>query len=1478
MVDIKKFTILFLFLVGSLYANIVITNKAKVTYRINSNFKTVFSNEVKFTKINQTKEYQLEFFKYFYGGENYINITDAYYYTTSLYEGKFDPLTQIILSSGQKLNPTKILPTIKTAIFNKKDPIIIVLQDKRANKLSTKKESVKVIINNNQNDKEIIKLFESSEDSGEFIGYINPTTSIQKSNKRDGLIYVFDGAKIDIEVQTTYAKHKIKRVLNIEPTLEQLSQPINEKQDKLVWISHQSMSSNMLFGAHNRFDIELTNLQNYPLENFSIFVKLPKGLKYINNSLKTDGFNGVTFDDDMLSQNILHFKIDNLAQDKIKFSYIANASVTFAKNATIKSWCSKDDNVISNIEKQKLLFKKEFFNDKSFIVGKIISDTKTNLKGIKLYLDNGVSTITDNDGKFHFAGLDNRLYVLQLDTISLDNGMYVKSCINDKKIVSKFVDLQNANLKRVNFCIGSKDQIRKKIDHKDMLKIFQQKVKKAPKMPNYLASDLNKYNKTKWLWPPKTFNPSISSIKVAIAHKVNEKLKLFVNGDEVSLLNYDTLISSNDSSMAITTYRGIDIEKGDNILSANIYSKDNRLLKTIKRKIHFSTSPVKVEFLKKYSYLVADGKNPIIIAVRFYDNDGYPVREDIQGVFKLEEPYKVQQQIKNSLNLNLNSKDTYSIYADGISYIQIAPTTIATQARLYFNFKNQDQVLNVWIKPKPRDWIIVGFGEGTVGYSKIEQNLQLDSDDSFYTDGKLSFFAKGRIKGDMLLTIAYDSSKSKNTPLFDAIKPDEYYTIYQDNSTQSNETTSQRKLYLKIEKEQFYALFGDINSDLQINELSKYKRVLNGFKSEYHVENFSYKAFISDSKNIFIKDEIRSDGSSGAYHLKYKNIVPYSEKVYIEVRDRLREEIVLSRVPMKRFFDYSIDFDDGTLYFQNPLFSTDFNANPRYIVIDYEIKSNGVSNLIYGGRAAIKFQNQKVETGLTYIKEDLGVDQKNLQGIDTKIKLSNNLKINAEYAITDHLISSQKVRGDAYLLEMIYHSNLLKATGYFRNQTNAFGLEQENQILRHSQKMGLDMRWDYFKRVAILMSAYSDKNLLNDSKKDDFELSSEYKKNTLIAKLGYRYTLGDQQKDSRFLTTIQKRFLQNRFNLKASYEYSLNNPNRNQIEARYAVNSFVDIFFLNEIYSDEYKNIHTSLGLQTVLWKNTELRSSVINSYQDNQKDFFTKLGLKQTYQLNQAITLMGAIEQKYKLSGTFNDDKQDEFSSYTGSINYNANPWSGNFQAQFRDSKSATKLLLDFGIYNQFSQDIGLLYGMRFNSLQDNNKTTQKFNTNFASAYRPFERWLLINRLDLIYETNSQKTNSKFINNLILNYQPKNNIELSLQHGFKYMKEQLDEKLFDTVIDFINIHILYQLSKKYDISTHLGFLHDYSNQQIVYVYGLQTGYKIEQNSWFGIGYNIKGFKDNDFYTQNETNQGPYIRFRMKFDQHNLKSILTKIR
>ncbi|MBI5233667.1 MAG: OmpA family protein, partial [Deltaproteobacteria bacterium] len=437
-----------------------------------------------------------------------------------------------------------------------------------------------------------------------------------------------------------------------------------------------------------------------------------------------------------------------------------------------------------------------------------------------------------------------------------------------------------------------------------------------------------------WMWPYEGYYPSIPSTKIAVKHDPGKKIGLLLNGEEVNPIYFETALKRKDEKVAVSLWIGLHLKEGDNLFEAVEHDANASETGRISRTIHYSGAPVKAELVLENSRLIADGKAPAVMAVRFTDKDGHPVSEGTIGEYSVAPPYtprrKAEELQKDPLTMSKSEKLQYKVGEDGIALIELDPTSKTGEAVLRFNLVNGKNEVRAWLAPEKRDWILVGLAEGTTGYNTVSGNMESlgnsDVDDNYYKDGRLAFFAKGMIKGKWLLTMAYDSDKNgikKNDSLHGVIDPDKYYTLYGDASQQQYEAASARALYLKIERDKFYALFGDFETGVTATELSRYSRNLNGLKSEMKGEKYDFNVFVSDTNQAFVKDEIRGDGTSGLYRLSRKNIVINSEAITIETRDRFRSEVIISSQPLGRHIDYNIDYDAGTIYFKSPVYSRD---------------------------------------------------------------------------------------------------------------------------------------------------------------------------------------------------------------------------------------------------------------------------------------------------------------------------------------------------------------------------------------------------------------------------------------------------------------------------------------------------------------------------------------------------------------------------
>ena len=250
------------------------------------------------------------------------------------------------------------------------------------------------------------------------------------------------------------------------------------------------------------------------------------------------------------------------------------------------------------------------------------------------------------------------------------------------------------------------------------------------------------------------------------------------------------------------------------------------------------------------------------------------------GAFVVEPPFHMLAPTK-ALGQTLHAENRSRhvlVRDDGIAYVELQPTTESGHAQLTFQFDGyRTETVSARIAPSARDWVLVGFGEGTVGYNQLSGNMEAlkatDVDKDLSIEGRTAFYAKGRVRGEWLLTLAYDSDNHGQNSLGQQIDPNKYYTLYGDGAEQRYDAQTQSKVYVKLERDDFVALFGDFDTGFNQTELTRYTRRMNGARGEYYGDRVRLQGFAAQTNQGFIRDDIRGDGTSGEYHLSHGGVV-----------------------------------------------------------------------------------------------------------------------------------------------------------------------------------------------------------------------------------------------------------------------------------------------------------------------------------------------------------------------------------------------------------------------------------------------------------------------------------------------------------------------------------------------------------------------------------------------------------------------------
>ena len=1267
--------------------------------------------------------------------------------------------------------------------------------------------------------------------------------------------------------------------------------------DDLIYsISIQKSASKQVasVGEFIKFTLFIENSGDADLVDVNVTDMLPTGLKYETLSAKLDTLKIKT--DLSLDGKTIRWQIGNLpASASRTLTYVAQVGTGIKGNKITNQAIASSKRIeSSNIATATVKIEEELWRNRAFIVGQIINQDQNStdgIEGVRVYLEDGTYTNTDRDGKYHFEALSIGTHVVQVDQDSLRDGVELVECTQNPRAAlrtfSRFVDLRQGAIKRVDFCLKGSIKI-------DRVVPDLNETKDSNTMPEYSPSTIrNLKDPPSILWPPKRYVPSIPTTKIAVLHSIKDSAQLWLNSEQVSLLNYDSQVVDKRSGRVLTIYKGVDLLAGKNSLEVLIKDQNGKVLKRAMRSIHVSGAPVKLRYLPELSTLVADGKNSPIIAVQLFDKDNYPVRTTLKGSYSIEEPYISQDSIDklSSDPLGLRgSEDRYTVGAHGVAYIRLQPTTRAGEATLHFDLDGRTQSIRAWLSPKAREWIVVGFGEGSVGYTTLTQKQEDGSSTSqkeITRDGRVAFFAKGSIRGEWLLSMAYDSGKEKgDKELFSKIDPNSYYTLYNDASRENYEASSTKKIYLKIEKDRFYALFGDYSTALSYTELSRYSRSFTGLKSEYSGDNFQTNLFVANTDQLFVKDEIRGDGTSGDYKLSKDNIVINSEKVSIEVRDRLRDQIIVSRKTLQRFRDYEIDYGSGTIKFKRAIFGSDSNFNPQFIVIDYEVDGDEEQSYTYGGRVAVSTSSKNLELGGTYIKEDRDRSDSLLMGVDSRVNIGEHTQIRAEYAQTTNTKDNNSTTADASLLSIEHVDSGVYVRAYYKEQRDAFGLSQISTSQRATRKIGVDTNKRILDRVSLSSSMYRDTQLQDKIDQDVVEAKVSYDDLFWQNYLGLRYAkTTDKDSTQQLLFGLSRSFFNHSLRLSVSHERSLQRsqddkfPTRTLLGIKYSLTSTSDIFLnFERVELDDSKKDSARAGVRVRPWSGATLSNAAVSEFDRDQTRLFNTLGIQQNVPITKNVSIILGYERAQEFSES-NGSSNADYSAYSAGISYNQKSYTTRVDAELRESAQEEKINADASIYTQASTALALALGAGYSKQSQAHSHTQQNSTRFSLAYRPrITEWIVFDKLEYKYkeEYASQQslTTTKFINNLHLNYTPHSDFEVSFQYGFKHVIDNIDSVEYRSYVDLLSGDIRYDLTRAIEIGVHTSILHSYSANNYDYSSGLYLGYNIFANTYLGVGYNFDGFNDSDFELQNYRKEGPYIRFRIKVDQQSLRDLL----
>lgn len=1174
------------------------------------------------------------------------------------------------------------------------------------------------------------------------------------------------------------------------------------------------------------------------------------------------------------------------------------------------------------------------FSTRQIIVGRVFIDQNGNGKfdesdeavpGARLYLQSGQSVITDSAGLYNIPSLGDGSHVLSLDPITIPSGYALADggTLAGRSWTRLLrTPLGGGALLRQNFALSPTDATK--------LQSFAPTTPKAtepsqkPPIPNEATpvkialkeqpSGISRFETTttETLKPVapgniQVLSPEENSVVMTPAMQVdtrvalNWKVKLEINGKLVSDKNIGVTREDQKNNVTTYSYVGLELRPGQNAVRATAIGPNGAPGDTRELTVMGRGPALRLEIVPDKSQVQAGGRDSIALRVRAFDQWGNPAADDQVAIetsagelrrFDEEStPVKTHPLAAGAAAAEVNQENGQQqvivSLVQGEATVRLIGAGAPGEARLRALMGQIETASEVLITPESRPTILVGLAEMSFGQSLPEVNLR---DEQGKYRSHLGLFFSGRIGERNLLTLSYDSQRPINRTagrdrLFQLDPLDRVYPLFGDSSTRYEAAQSNSKFYARVDRDRSYAMFGDFEADMEDLELTGYARKLTGVKVHFENKNGDFISLTGARPDTSFARDVFPAGALSIVRLSHSEILPGSENVVLEIRDRRNPETIIKRETLSRSIDYNLNSVTGELFFLRYLSAFDYDLNLMQLVVTYEHRANSLSSAVYTGRARKNFRTLGLQLGFATVlqrQEDAGSFV--LAGIDAEKTLPKKGTVRFAFARSQgeimgggNFFSSGDSRhdGNAFLAELNqplpFFRGLVKARYAYSSEgfLNPFG----TTITPGSRRGEVSVEMKPLSKSLLRLGVTDERNHTEnvDNSRLTFSAAWEQIINERVRfHLGYDHRSFDDASSSRnvesnLVTAGVDMKLTDKLQIAVKREQNLGEadptyPNQTTLAATYQVNAWAKFFLTQRLASAPIMPIadfttsgggfsstgarrETALGIETRLGKYSALVSRYQLENGINGTDSFAVIGLQNRLPLTKQLSLELGFERGFHVAGN-----GESYNSATLGFGWQpTEDFRANARYEFRDRTGAGQVLA-LGAAGRIREGLTALSRFQWSRTNFDGRHGSAMEGTGALAYRP----LTSDRVGLLLSFTHRSLNQDGFNgtgstrdrldSLATDgyFQATDRLELYGRLALRFSANgQADLPFVSTFTYLTQGRAQYRLTPRFDWAAEMRRLTQPSSGTHRSIYGTEIGFWALPDLRVGLGYNF---------------------------------------
>ncbi|MGZ5483431.1 MAG: DUF7927 domain-containing protein, partial [Pyrinomonadaceae bacterium] len=1161
------------------------------------------------------------------------------------------------------------------------------------------------------------------------------------------------------------------------------------------------------------YRVEVHNPTAATLGNVTVEDRLPESFHYAESSaLLSTGASPQQSIEPQVNGSTLLFTIGNLpAGSTAKLLYRvrigANAGEGDRENLAVASGSfPSGERTTSSQARATVFVAAGVFSARQVLLGRVFVDTNQNGQfddgdrpspGVRLYLNNGQSVITDSEGLYNFPALNDGSIVISLDPVSLpphyalsDGGRY------SGKSWTRLLrtPIGGGGLLRQNFALidtgapkseptavadgpahvsepgavatGSNTQVATSA-------LSSSPVTNDKSQPT--TPGTYEFASTEDLEPVpagtvRVVSPKPNSVvmapalEVEVEVEINSTVKVEINGQEVSDKNIGKRRVDHKNKIAGFTFVGLNVRPGPNKLQVTAIAANGSAGQPQEIVVMGRGPARRLEITTEKTEIQAGGSDSTIVRVSAFDQWGNPAFDGDVGVeTSLGELVRNLEAANDkdaatSLEKNKSRAPLTLKFQGGAATVKLVSAGAPGDARLRATtgLAEAEGLVRITAEVRPR--MLVGMAEMSFGKGIPEVGLRRE-EGNFRS--RLSFFYSGKLFGDNMLTLSYDSQRPINRTagrdrLFQLDPNDRVYPLFGDSSTRFEAAQTNSKLYARIDRKRSYLMFGDFEADLDA-PLMGYGRKLTGVK--LHLENSGGDGITltgARPDTAFARD-VFAAGSLGILQLSSGEILPGSENVMLEIRDRRNPEVVISRETLTRGIDYNLDAVTGQLFFLRYISTFDQLLNLTQIVVTYEHRANSMNSAVYTARAHKNFKSIGLKLRLSAVMQTQANEGNFfLAGFDVEKKLPGKGTLqmawamsNGEVVGTGNVFNSDESthNGSAYQIALqqplpfasaVVRGRFLSASaGFF----NPFG----GTVTPGSRRGEVNVEMKPLANSLFRLGFTSEDNKTENVDNSRVTFSAAWEQllhERVRLQFGFDHRafsddLNNREVDSNLVTAGAEVKVTDKLQLTVKREQNLGEadpsyPNQTTLGATYQMSSLTKLFFTQRLASGtitpigDYTNTgfaftsarrETAFGVETRFGKYT----SMVGRYQLENgisgTDSFAVIGLQNRLPLTKEFSLELGFERGFHLTGP-----NESFNSATLGFGWQPNEdFRANARYEFRN-RNGNGQLFAAGAAGRVQEGVTALGRVQWSRGAFGASDNSAFDATAALAFRPID------------------------------------------------------------------------------------------------------------------------------------------------------------